>query len=232
MKGAKVLVIDDERQIRRALQLALSGSGYVVQTAATGAEGLEAVNSNLPDIVLLDLGLPDIDGLEMCRRIRVQSVVPIIVLSVRGEEQTKVAAFDLGADDYLTKPFGMDELLARIRVALRHATGASGTGAVLTFGDLSIDLAKRQVVVHGQEVKLTPTEFDVLKYLALHAGQVVTHRMLLQAVWGPDYQAETQYLRVFIGQLRRKIEPVPARPVYLLTDPGVGYRFRAADETR
>lgn len=232
MKGAKVLVIDDERQIRRALQLALSGSGYAVQTAATGAEGLDVLNSNPPDIVLLDLGLPDIDGLEMCRRIRVQSVVPIIVLSVRGEEQTKVAAFDLGADDYLTKPFGMDELLARIRVALRHATGASGTGAVLTFGDLSIDLAKRQVVVHGQEVKLTPTEFDVLKYLALHAGQVVTHRMLLQAVWGPDYQAETQYLRVFIGQLRRKIEPVPARPVYLLTDPGVGYRFRAADETR
>lgn len=232
MKGAKVLVIDDERQIRRALQLALSGSGYAVQTAANGAEGLETLNTNLPDIVLLDLGLPDIDGLEMCRRIRAQSVVPIIVLSVRGEEQIKVAAFDLGADDYLTKPFGMDELLARIRVALRHATGASGTGAILTFGDLSIDLAKRQVVIHGQEVKLTPTEFDVLKYLALHAGQVVTHRMLLQAVWGPDYQAETQYLRVFIGQLRRKIEPVPARPHYLLTDPGVGYRFRSADETR
>jgi two-component system KDP operon response regulator KdpE len=228
--GARVLVIDDEIQIGRAVRAGLGGSGFVVEWAATGMEGMERIAQWRPDVVLLDLTLPDIDGLEVCRRVREWSQVPIIVLSVRSGDADKIAALELGADDYLTKPFSMGELVARIRVALRHvASRAGGSGARFQSGGLAIDFERRQVRVDGAEVHLTPTEYEVLKYLATNSGKVITHRTLLRAVWGPQYEDETHYLRVFIGQLRHKIEPDPARPRYLVTDPGVGYRLRAPD---
>jgi two-component system, OmpR family, KDP operon response regulator KdpE len=230
--GARVLVIDDEIQIARAVRAGLSGSGFVVEWAATGTLGMERIAQWRPDVVLLDLTLPDLDGLEVCRQVRAWSQVPIIVLSVRAGDADKIAALELGADDYLTKPFSMGELVARIRVALRHvALRAGGAGAAARFqtGDLSIDFERRQVTMDGAEVHLTPTEYEVLKYLAINSGKVITHRTLLRAVWGPHYEDETHYLRVFIGQLRHKIEPDPTRPRYLITDPGVGYRLRAPD---
>jgi two-component system KDP operon response regulator KdpE len=228
--GARVLVIDDEVQIGRAVRAGLAGSGFAVEWAATGGEGMERIAQWRPDVVLLDLTLPDLDGLEVCQKVREWSQVPIIVLSVRAGDADKIAALELGADDYLTKPFSMGELLARIHVALRHVTmRAGGSGARFQTGSLAIDFERRQVTMDGAEAHLTPTEYEVLKYLAINSGKVITHRTLLRAVWGPHYEDETHYLRVFIGQLRRKIEPDPARPRYLITDPGVGYRLRAPD---
>jgi two-component system KDP operon response regulator KdpE len=231
--GARVLVIDDEPEIRRAVRLGLAGEEFVVAWAPTGQRGLEMVAQWHPDIVLLDLSLPDIDGIEVTRALRSWSAVPILILSVRSGDADKITALELGADDYLTKPFSMGELRARIRVALRHAahaaTGGSGEDARFATGGLVLDLARRQVSVDEREVHLTPTEYEVLKYLAMHAGQVVTHRTLLRAVWGPAYEDEAHYLRVFIGQLRRKIEPEPGRPRYLLTEPGIGYRLRSPE---
>ena len=228
-EGARVLVIDDEPEIRRAVRAGLAGAGFAVEWAPTAAEGLDLVTRWHPDVVILDLSLPDMDGLEACRRLRAWSPVPIIVLSVRAGDTDKVTALELGADDYLTKPFSMGELVARVRVALRHAAqsaGASGGDARFHAGALTIDFGRRVVTMDTAEVHLTPTEYEVLKYLAQHAGKVITHRTLLQAVWGPAYEDEAHYLRVFIGQLRRKIEPDPARPAYLLTEPGIGYRLR------
>ena len=230
---ARVLVIDDEPEIRRAVQMGLAGSEFVVAWAPTGQRGLEMVAQWHPDIVLLDLSLPDLDGIEVTRSLRSWSAVPILVLSIRSGDADKIAALELGADDYLTKPFSMGELLARIRVALRHAahaaSGGVGKSARFVTGGLTVDFARRRVSMDQREAHLTPTEYEVLKFLAMHAGQVVTHRNLLRAVWGPAYEDEAHYLRVFIGQLRRKIEPEPSRPRYLLTEPGIGYRLRSPD---
>ncbi|NJN65386.1 MAG: response regulator transcription factor [Chloroflexaceae bacterium] len=222
----RILVVDDEPQMRRMLKTGLSVRGYEVMGADDGLAALDAIVSWRPDVVVLDLGLPVLDGLEVCRRVRGWSQVPIIVLSVRDQEQDKVTALDLGADDYLTKPFGMDELLARIRVALRHAARLNATEEpVCTFGDLQIDRAHRRVTVRGQEIHLTPTEYELLHTLTAHAGKVLTHRWLLRTVWGPAYEQDTPTLRVFMTQLRHKIESVPAKPCYILTEPGIGYRF-------
>lgn len=224
MTGARVLIVDDEPQIRRALIRTLEASGFDVRAVGTGEEALAALRWR-PEVILLDLMLPDLDGLQVAHRIREQVATPIVVLSARGEEQQKVLALDQGADDYITKPFGTDELLARIRVALRHAAGQT-TAPVIEVAELRLDLERRLVTRHGEEIHLTPTEYEVLKYLASNAGKVITHRTLLQQVWGPERLDETQYLHVLISQLRRKIEPQPARPQYILTEPGVGYRFR------
>lgn len=224
MAGARILVVDDEPQIRRALSRTLEANGFDVRAVGTGEEALTSLQWR-PDVILLDLMLPDLDGLEVARRIREQANTPILVLSARGEEPRKVLALDQGVDDYITKPFGTEELLARIRVALRHAAGGP-TAPILEFGDLRIDFERRTVTRGGEDVHLTPTEYEVLKFLAQHAGKVLTHRMLLQHVWGADRIEETQYLHVFMSHLRRKLEPQPARPKYILTEPGVGYRFR------
>ncbi|MFI5273561.1 MAG: response regulator transcription factor [Ktedonobacterales bacterium] len=231
--GARVLVIDDEPELQRAIRTRLGGAEFAVEGALTGAEGLEMVARWHPDIVILDLSLPDADGLDVCRQLREWSQVPIIVLSVRADDGDKVAALELGADDYLTKPFSARELVARIRVALRHAAHAAGVSsggagsAQFRTGGLTLDFERRHVTVDGREIHLTPTEYEVLKYLAMNAGRVITRRTLLQAAWGPQYAAEDQYLYVFIGRLRRKIEPDPSRPFYLLTDSGIGYRLRS-----
>ena len=227
--GARILVVDDEPQILRSLRTTLASHGYDVQTAATGEEALAAVDGRLPDLVVLDLVLPGLSGLEVCRHLRARSSLPILVLSARGDERDKVAALDLGADDYLTKPFGVNELLARIRAALRRAAGARGPSAVVEAGALRVDFDRRQVTLDGAEVRLTPTEFELLKVLVANAGRVLTHGYLLRTVWGPEYEGESQLLRVFIGQLRRKVERDPSRPQHILTDPGVGYRFRIDD---
>jgi len=227
VSGPHVLIVDDEPEIRRALHVGLTDRGYVTAEVGTGEEAVAAVEQSRPDVVLLDLAMPGIGGLEACRRIRARWPVPIIVLSVMGEERDKVEALDAGADDYLTKPFGMEELVARIRVALRHSAAlASGTEPVYRSGELQIDLGKRLVELAGEPIHFTPTEYDVLKYLATHAGRVVTHAMVLRAVWGPEYGDETQLLRYTILQLRKKLHDDPLHPKYLFTDPGVGYRFR------
>jgi two-component system KDP operon response regulator KdpE len=223
-EGARILVIDDEHEIRRMLSVSLSADGYAVAEPASGKEGLNQALIFHPDLVILDLGLPDLDGVEVIGRLRGWSQMPIIILSVRERESDKIKALDAGADDYLTKPFSMGELLARIRVAIRRAAKTENE-PVLTFDDLTIDLARRVTLLRGEKVKLTPTEYETVKYLALHAGRVVTHRQLLRAVWGPNYQEETHYLSVYVGQLRRKIEADPAQPRYITTEPGVGYRF-------
>jgi two-component system KDP operon response regulator KdpE len=227
MSGARVLVVDDEPQMLRSLRLILNGHGYDSVLVATGEEALDEVAHRLPDVILLDLMLPDLDGLEVCRRVRERSTVPIIVLSARGEEALKVRALDLGADDYLTKPFGAEELLARVRVALRHAAGTR-EAPVFESGDLRVDFDRRHVTVAGRDVTLTPKEYDVLKYLIANADRVLTHTLILRAVWGPEYASETQYLRNIVLGLRRKLEPDPAHPVYILTEPGIGYRFSIA----
>jgi two-component system KDP operon response regulator KdpE len=230
--GLRVLVVDDEPEIRRAVRMYLSGQQFTVEGAATGAEGMEMVARWHPDVVVLDLALPDMEGVDVCRQLRTWTEVPIIVLSVRTDDADKVAALESGADDYLTKPFSSRELAARVRVALRHATRASGSlGGADRFeaGALVIEFQRRRVTVDGREVHLTPTEYELLKYLAVHAGKVVTHRNLLQAVWGPEYETEDHYLHVFVGQLRRKLEPVPSRPRYLVTEPGIGYRLRTPE---
>jgi two-component system, OmpR family, KDP operon response regulator KdpE len=226
--SARILVVDDEPQIGRLLTTTLHARGYEVAVASDGQMALEMTATWRPDVVLLDLGLPIIDGLEVCRRVRGWSQVPIIVLTVRDAELDKVAAFDLGADDYVTKPFGTNELLARIRVALRHGARESvPEEPVLRFGDLTVDLAHRRITIGGEEVHLTPTEFELLKVLATQAGKVLTHRMLLQAVWGSTQEQDVGALRVFIAQLRRKIEPKPEQAWYIVTEPGIGYRFRS-----
>ncbi len=227
-EGARILVIDDENEIRRMLHVALSAHGYDLAEALSGKEGLNQASIFHPDLVILDLGLQDLDGMEVIRRLREWSQVPIIILSVRERESDKIGALDAGADDYLTKPFSMGELLARIRVAIRHVAKTEDE-PVLSFPDLTLDLARRIVLLKGEEIRLTPTEYEILKYLALHSGRVVTHGQLLRAVWGPNYQGETHYLRVYVGQLRRKIEADPAQPRYITTEPGVGYRFVTAD---
>ena len=232
--GARVLVIDDEPEIRRAVRAGLAGQRFAVESASTGAEGLDMAVRWHPDVIILDLSLPDLDGLDVTRQLRTWSSVPIIVLSVRGGDADKITALELGADDYLTKPFSMGELVARVRVALRHAAqsaGGAGTGTAARFqtGALDVDFERRVVTVGGSEVHLTPTEYEVLKFLAQNASKVITHRTLLRAVWGPAYEDEAHYLRVFVGQLRRKIEPDPSRPIYLLTEPGIGYRLREPD---
>ncbi len=226
--GPRILVVDDERAIRRFLRTSLSAYGYTVFVAPDGATALHEVTAHRPDVIVLDLGLPDMDGVEVLRRLRAWSPVPVIVLSVREQERTKVAALDAGADDYLTKPFGMDELTARIRVALRRST-QKGTEAVFETLGLRVDAGHRRVTVDGVEVALTPTEYDLLRVLVQNAGRVLTHRQLLRQVWGAAYQAEVQLLRVNISNLRHKIEPEPSRPIYLLTEPGVGYRLRSDD---
>jgi two-component system KDP operon response regulator KdpE len=222
----RVLVVDDEPQIRRFLRAALAGHNYHVIEASGGNDALVKIATEHPDVVILDLGLPDIDGVEIIRRTRAWSSVPIIVLSVRGGERDKIEALDLGADDYVTKPFNVGELLARIRAALRHQLQSEVEQPVFRSGDLAVDLAKRIVSVRGEEVKLTPKEYDLLRLLVTHAGRVLTHQYMLREVWGPVYMRETQYLRVYIGTLRSKIEANPAQPAHILTEPGVGYRLR------
>jgi len=224
-KGARILVVDDEPQIRRSLQINLENRNYDVATATSGEEALEALTHRKPDVVIVDLVLPSIDGIELTRRIREQSPVPIIVLSAIGDERKKVEALEAGADDYVTKPFGMEELAARVRSALRRTIMLSGSEPVFRSGGLTVNFERREVRVDGQPVKLTPTEFDLLKYMIQYIGKVLTHRTLLTAIWGEAYADQAQYLRVFIGQLRKKLESNTARPRYILTDPGVGYRF-------
>lgn len=226
----RVLVVDDEPQIRRFLRTSLSAHGYRVIEAACGRDAITLAATEPPEVVLLDLGLPDIDGLEVIQRLREWSTVPIIVVSVRGQETEKIAALDHGADDYVTKPFGMGELLARIRATLRHRLQTETEVPVFRAGELMVDLVRRVVRVESHEIKLTPKEYDLLRVLVTHAGKVVTHQHLLREVWGPGAVHETPYLRVYLGQLRQKIEPDPTQPRYLLTEPGVGYRLRPSDE--
>jgi len=223
-----ILVIEDDPQIRRFLRAALPAHGYRLVEAETGEDGLVQAASRTPELILLDLGLPDLDGLEVVRRLRTWSSIPVVVLSARGLERDKVAALDAGADDYLTKPFGVPELLARLRVALRHArgSGAGEAGPVIAIGDLAVDLASHLVKLDGDEVHLTPTEFKLLAVLARHAGKVVTHRQLLTEVWGPGSAGNAHYLRVQMHGLRHKLEREPARPRHLITEPGVGYRLK------
>ncbi len=230
--GARILVVDDEIEILRALQRSLVAHGFEVCTADNGEDALEEIGRYRPDLMLLDLGLPGISGLEVCRQVRLSSNLPIIVLSVKDTERDKVSALDLGADDYVSKPFGMNEVLARVRVALRHSAHVhAGVEPSFTAGPLKVDFAQRQVQVNGQEVKLTPTEYDLLKALIKNSGKIMTRQMLLSQVWGTGYGTEAHYLHVYIGQLRRKIEPDPAHPRFILTISGVGYRFSPDEES-
>jgi two-component system KDP operon response regulator KdpE len=224
---ATVLVIDDEPPIRRLLRTTLAVHDYRVIEAADGAEGLRLLRHERPDVLVLDLGLPDIDGLDLIRQIRAESPVPIVVLSSRDDERGKVEALDLGADDYVTKPFGMEELVARLRTALRHRLQQQGGRPLFRSGDLTVDLVRRIVTVRGEEVKLSPKEYDLLQQFVLHAGKVLTHRHLLREVWKDETGGDVQYLRVYVRQLRQKIEADPERPTHILTEPGVGYRLQA-----
>jgi len=223
--GARILVVDDEAPIRRWLKVNLETRGYAVDTAETGEQAITAFENQRPDLLILDLLMPGIGGIDVVQKLRAVSTLPIIVLSAIGEEAQKVRALEIGADDYMTKPFGMEELFARIRSLLRRAAGATSAAPIFVAGDLSVDFDRREVSLEGRPVKLTPTEYDLLKYMIEHAGKVLTHRMLLQEVWGQAYVDQAQYLRVFVGQLRKKIEKQPGRPRFILTDPGVGYRF-------
>jgi two-component system, OmpR family, KDP operon response regulator KdpE len=223
----RVLVIDDEPSILRALRINLAARSYEVTTASDGASGLAAVARDRPDVLILDLGLPDMDGTEVIHGVRGWTATPIIVLSVWGQESQKVAALDAGADDYVTKPFGMEELLARLRAAIRRASPAPDE-PVVTTGDFTVDLAAKRVSRSaGGDIRLTPTEWQLLEVLVRNRGRLVTQRQLLQEVWGPAYETESNYLRVYVAQLRRKLEPEPSRPRYLLTESGMGYRFAA-----
>jgi len=220
----RILVVDDDRQLLRALRINLSARGYEVMVAPDGETALNAASRQPPDLVVLDLGLPDVDGVDVVEGLRGWSAVPVIVLSARDQEQSKVRALDAGADDYVTKPFGMDELLARVRAALRRGSPVPQEPVVTTEA-FTIDLAARRVTRDGANVRLTPTEWHLLEVLVRNAGKLVPHRQLLQEVWGPKYESETNYLRVYLAQLRAKLEPDPARPRHLLTEPGMGYRF-------
>ena len=221
-----VLVVDDEAAVRRFLRATLPNQGYRLVECETGEQALVEASTRSPDLILLDLGLPDLDGVEVTRRLREWTAIPVIVLSARGQENDKIEALDAGADDYLTKPFGMGELLARMRVALRHRDVDGEEEPVFEVGELKVDLGARRVFVRGQEVRLTRTEYRLLALLVHHAGKVVTHRQLLKEVWGPGSTDQTHYLRVYMGQLRHKIEQDPARPRYLTTEIGVGYRLK------
>lgn len=223
--GQRVLVVDDETSIRRYLRAALSAQGFTIYEAANGQEAINAVVSYHPDLIILDLGLPDFDGVEVTRRLREWSQTPIIILSVREAENDKIAALDAGADDYLTKPFSTGELMARMRVALRRMTGTADE-PILQVDNLKMDVSRRLVTVDDSQISLTPTEYEILRLLLQHAGKVLTHHQLLRQVWGTAYESEMHILRVNISNLRRKIEPDPSRPHYLLTEPGVGYRIR------
>ena len=227
-----VLVVDDEPPIRRLLRTSLGASGYAVAEAGDAAAAMRSLTADKPDLVILDLGLPDRSGLALIAEIRKQSAVPIVVLSARHDERAKVEALDLGADDYVGKPFGMAELTARLRAALRHAFQAQGELPVFVSGDLAVDLVRRHVTRGGHAVKLSPKEFDLLRHLVMHAGKVLTHRHLLREVWGPAQADEVQYLRVLIRGLRHKLEPDPARPSHILTELGVGYRLQLPPEQR
>ena len=226
VETSRVLVVDDEPQITRVLKTVLSSQGYQVRTAAEGESALSNFKEWSPELVITDLYMPHMDGIELCRRIREVSAVPIIVLSVKGEERSKVEALDSGADDYVTKPFGIDELMARVRAALRRG-GSAGTQEVASFdaGDFRVDMDARRVHTHGREVRLTPKEFDLFVYLARHPNRVLTHPTLLEAVWGEASQEQPEYLRVFMVHLRKKLEPDPSKPRFLVTEPWVGYRF-------
>ncbi len=229
VKG-NILVVDDEAQITRVLKTTLTGLGYGVRSASDGDEALQLMREWSPDLVITDLRMPNMDGLELCRHVRMKSRVPIIVLSVKGEEKIKVQALDAGADDYVTKPFSINELLARIRAALRRAAAPEQPEtALIEIGDFRIDIQTRVVRVKDRDVHLTPKEFDLLVYLARHGGRVVTHRMLLAAVWGENSVEQPEYLRVFVGHLRKKLEPDEGAPHYILTEPWVGYRFEPGD---
>jgi two-component system KDP operon response regulator KdpE len=222
----RILIVDDEPQITRVLRTSLSGHGYEIRVANDGETAFEIMRDWTPDMVITDLSMPNMDGLELCRRLRTKTQIPIIVLSVRGEEKTKVQALDAGADDYVTKPFGIEELLARVRANLRRAPEPEDASRdLIEEGDFRIDLAAHKVLVSGRDVHLTPKEFDLLVYLARHPGKVITHRTLLAAVWGGNSTEQMEYLRVFVGQLRKKLEPEAASPRYILTEPWVGYRF-------
>lgn len=222
--GQRVLVIDDEVQIRRFLRISLEANGYEVHEAAAGREGISRAAQLRPDVIILDLGLPDMDGLEVLRRLREWTPTPTIILSVRDADEVKVAALDAGADDYLTKPFSLEELMARMRVAQRHAHPGPQSH-VFKSGTVEVDLSRRQVTRDGEPVKLTPTEYALLRLLIQHAGRVLTHKQILREVWGPEYIEETHYLRVYFAQLRQKLEDDPSRPRLILTEPGVGYRL-------
>jgi two-component system KDP operon response regulator KdpE len=221
----KVLVVDDDRALARALAINLKARGYDVEVALTGSDALASASRRPPDVVVLDLGLPDLDGLEVLQGLRGWTTVPVLVLSARDEQSEKVAALDAGADDYVTKPFGMDELLARLRAALRRNSGATEQLPVVVAGAFTVDLAARRVTTVDGEVRLTPTEWHLLEVLVRSPGRMVAQKALLQEVWGPAYDSESHYLRVYIAQLRRKLEPDPAHPVHLLTEAGMGYRF-------
>ena len=223
--GLRVLVVDDEQAIRRYLRATLNAHGFIISEAVDGQQALISAATDRPELIILDLGLPDMDGIEVTRRLREWTSIPIIILSVQEQENNKIAALDAGADDYLTKPFGTGELIARIRVALRRSVQASGE-PVYQVDDLRVDLTRRQVKLADVEVSLTPIEYDLLRVLVLHAGRVITHRQLLRQVWGSAYETETHLLRVNMSNLRRKIEPDPTRPCYIRTEPGVGYRLK------
>jgi two-component system KDP operon response regulator KdpE len=226
----RILVVDDEPQLTRVLRTGLGARGYDVRAAADGLTALDTFNDWNPDLVITDLGMPNMNGIELCRRLRAISQVPIIVLSAKGEEETKVEALDTGADDFVTKPFGIDELLARVRASLRRAATPIANDAALTVieaGDFHVDLESRKLTVLGREIHLTPKEFELLTYFIQHPGKVLTHRNLLAALWGGNYVEQNEYLRVFVGNLRKKIELDPATPRYIITEPWIGYRFDA-----
>jgi two-component system KDP operon response regulator KdpE len=225
MSHERILVVDDEPQILRFLSLGLKAAGYAISTAATGGDSLKLIAQRAPDLIILDLGLPDMDGKDVISSVRAWSKVPIVVVSARGREAEKIAALDLGADDYINKPFGIGELMARLRTAFRHQAQQVGETTAVTVGDLIIDTLAHSAKRSGRPLRLTPKEFDILAMLTRNTGRVVTHRQLLTAVWGPSHGDDLQYLRVFIGQLRQKLEPDPERPSIILTEPGVGYRL-------
>jgi two-component system KDP operon response regulator KdpE len=229
LQNKHILVVDDESQITRVLRTSLSSHGYDIRVANDGETALEIMKDWSPDLVITDLTMPNMDGLELCRRLRAKTQIPIIVLSVRGEERTKVQALDAGADDYITKPFGMEELLARVRANLRRAPTEESELQPIKVGDFNIDPGARSVSVKDRAIHLTPKEFDLLVYFARHAGKVVTHRALLGAVWGGESTEQVEYLRVFVAQLRKKLEPSPNSPRYIVTDPWVGYRFEPGE---
>ena len=228
--NGSILVVDDEPQITRVLKTTLSSQGYGVRSAGNGQEALDEMKGWPPDLVITDLRMPTMDGLELCRHIRSKSTVPIIVLSVKGEEAVKVQALDAGADDYITKPFSVNELLARVRAALRRVKAQDPGTPVIAIGDFHIDVSSRSVTVRNQEIRLTPKEFDLLVYLARHPGKVITHRVLLAAVWGPNSVEQPEYLRVFVGHLRKKLESVDHSSHYITTEPWVGYRFEPGED--
>jgi two-component system, OmpR family, KDP operon response regulator KdpE len=232
VSAGRILVVDDDPQIRRVMRVTLTGQGYEVDDAKSGDAALERLREARFDLVLLDMNMPGMSGLEVCHSIRGQSEVAVIMLTVRDSEDDKVAALDAGADDYVTKPYNVPELLARIRAALRRTPWTQGPGGPLKLGAIEVDFDTRRVLARGRQVRLTPKEFELLRYFVMHANKVVSHRELLQAVWGPDYGDQVDYLRVFVNQLRKKIEPNPSTPIYLLTEPWVGYRLQLPAESQ